>query len=709
MNRTFQNMSLQTKLIGFILLTSVVLVSLSLYLLHDAWQESRRAEQVIQVNQRTNYFFIALKDLAFERGRTHVVLAARGPVSSADRDFIEARRRSVDENIKNGLEWLLQNDSRLAAELQERYIKHLALREQADSVLNASTLFARNQFQNDWFEQSTDFIRQIISVLEIVGKRQSVPGRFTNYHRFLIDTLEFRDRIGQNASAMTVAVSKNTPLTMVEYRNFLADRAQADYVWTKMEAGITVLDDEAMKRQKAIVAHEYYDLYRPALDAAVQQALNGNVMPDTAKQLQESSVSALDSVFALMNQVSEAVHADMQAQKKRASEDLGWALFQFTIGLSVVLFTVSYFRKRLFQPLNHIIETLKNIQQGDAVSKLEKEIMRADEIGQLALGVEMLQVSMTEERRLRKLTELLAVTDELTGLHNRHFLEQNIDTAMEHSDRYEEPMSLVMFDLDHFKHVNDTWGHPAGDAVLKQTACIAQEMVRCADLLIRFGGEEFMVVMPHTTAAGAAAAAEKLRKAMEDYNHQSAGQVTASFGVAERKKYESFKSWYTRADEALYRAKHCGRNQVVNCSTEDRSVALVHIDWLQEWECGDVQIDEQHKKLVGLSNNLIAMSLLPTIDQTKVLLWLDRLFNHLEQHFACEEIILSEIGFPDAEEHAAVHKSLLEKTWQTRESYLRGEIKASAFFPFIVDDVIMGHMIQADSCFFPFIQARNGK
>ena len=71
-----------------------------------------------------------------------------------------------------------------------------------------------------------------------------------------------------------------------------------------------------------------------------------------------------------------------------------------------------------------------------------------------------------------------------------------------------------------------------------------------------------MAVMPHTTAAGAAAAAEKLRQALEDFEHQSAGQVTASFGVAERKKHESFKIWYTRADEALYRAKHDGRNCV---------------------------------------------------------------------------------------------------------------------------------------------------
>ena len=137
---------------------------------------------------------------------------------------------------------------------------------------------------------------------------------------------------------------------------------------------------------------------------------------------------------------------------------------------------------------------------------------------------------------------------------------------MERADRYDETVSLVMFDLDHFKRVNDTWGHPAGDAVLKQIARIAGNMIRSSDLLIRFGGEEFLLLMPHTTISGAVAAAEKIRESLKSSDHPGPGRMTAGLGVAERKRHESFNEWYARTDEALYAAKQSGRNRVVRAA-----------------------------------------------------------------------------------------------------------------------------------------------
>ena len=132
----------------------------------------------------------------------------------------------------------------------------------------------------------------------------------------------------------------------------------------------------------------------------------------------------------------------------------------------------------------------------------------------LAQGVNQLQLSMTEERRLKTQNAALAMTDRLTGLRNRQFLDQEIDAVIEHADRYREPLSLVVFDLDHFKVVNDTWGHPVGDEVLKQAALIVSGLVRKSDLLVRIGGEEFLIMMPQTNLCGALAAAEKIRAVM---------------------------------------------------------------------------------------------------------------------------------------------------------------------------------------------------
>jgi diguanylate cyclase (GGDEF)-like protein len=164
---------------------------------------------------------------------------------------------------------------------------------------------------------------------------------------------------------------------------------------------------------------------------------------------------------------------------------------------------------------------------------------------------------------------LLAMIDALTGCANRrHFLER-ADELIALAGRHDLPISLAVLDLDDFKHVNDTWGHPGGDAVLAMTGRIFEQHVRSTDLVGRIGGEEFALLMPHTTAQGARLLADRLRRAIGDAAVTVAGsdiRVTASFGVAELRKDEVYGSLYARADAALYAAKQSGRNRVELCA-----------------------------------------------------------------------------------------------------------------------------------------------
>ena len=114
--------------------------------------------------------------------------------------------------------------------------------------------------------------------------------------------------------------------------------------------------------------------------------------------------------------------------------------------------------------------------------------------------------------------ETLAVTDELTGLYNRHYIDIRVEEEMKYSDCQNTPLSLIILDLDHFKQVNDIWGHPVGDEVLKKTADLTQSIVRKSDILARFGGEEFVIFMPKTDIHDALVVAEKIRQAMEKYS-----------------------------------------------------------------------------------------------------------------------------------------------------------------------------------------------
>jgi diguanylate cyclase (GGDEF)-like protein len=158
----------------------------------------------------------------------------------------------------------------------------------------------------------------------------------------------------------------------------------------------------------------------------------------------------------------------------------------------------------------------------------------------------------------------LTRTDALTQVANRRFLEERLAEMAGLAGRTGHPLSLVMADLDHFKHVNDTFGHEAGDRVLVGFARYVKNSIRVSDLVARFGGEEFVILLPETAAPQARAMAERIRKALATMDLLDGRHfVTASFGVSQFRPQDETPEFIKRADEALYRAKQGGRNRVV--------------------------------------------------------------------------------------------------------------------------------------------------
>jgi diguanylate cyclase (GGDEF)-like protein len=162
----------------------------------------------------------------------------------------------------------------------------------------------------------------------------------------------------------------------------------------------------------------------------------------------------------------------------------------------------------------------------------------------------------------------LANTDELTGLANRRHFMESLQREIERARRYNSALSLVLLDLDHFKRVNDTHGHAAGDDVLRETASILREVCRDVDEAARIGGEELALLLPETNAAGARVMAERVRRRIEQTALASpagaAYEVTASFGVASLdEEIDTPDRLLQASDAALYRAKEAGRNRVV--------------------------------------------------------------------------------------------------------------------------------------------------
>jgi len=158
--------------------------------------------------------------------------------------------------------------------------------------------------------------------------------------------------------------------------------------------------------------------------------------------------------------------------------------------------------------------------------------------------------------------EQRSITDALTGLRNRGYLEERLLEEISQARRYRSSMCLLMIDVDHFKSYNDSFGHPAGDNVLKLIAHAFRETLRTADVAARYGGEEFAILLPHTSSEEAAAIAERIRQRVErtEFAHRN---VTISVGVASySNEFEEPKDWITAADMALYDAKERGRNVI---------------------------------------------------------------------------------------------------------------------------------------------------
>ncbi|MGF6274578.1 diguanylate cyclase (GGDEF)-like protein [Massilia sp. UYP11] len=190
------------------------------------------------------------------------------------------------------------------------------------------------------------------------------------------------------------------------------------------------------------------------------------------------------------------------------------------------------------------------------------QLQALDDLAALAShGLRMAEVTRENEALLARVTHL-ATTDALTEVANRRHGEHLLEQEIKRARRYRLPLALVSFDIDRFSQVNDSFGHPVGDMVLRTVAATARALLRASDVLVRSGGEEFLVIAPHTSAIDGLRIAEKLRAAIEQVEIPGCDHVTISLGVAQLGEGESGDALAVRAIAALARAKRAGRNCV---------------------------------------------------------------------------------------------------------------------------------------------------
>jgi diguanylate cyclase (GGDEF)-like protein/PAS domain S-box-containing protein len=204
-----------------------------------------------------------------------------------------------------------------------------------------------------------------------------------------------------------------------------------------------------------------------------------------------------------------------------------------------------------------------NIASGHVIINIIRDITEYSQIRE-SLYRELESIKHAQKELLAKnmTLEKLASTDKLTGLWNRRYLENAALCETQRASRYNLTLSLILFDIDYFKHYNDSFGHQIGDNLLIMVSNLIAQELRTNDIFARWGGDEFIILLPNTDALAAWQTAEKIRSITETYKAPPVDSVTLSMGVAEYITNETVSEWINRADDALYLAKRDGRNAV---------------------------------------------------------------------------------------------------------------------------------------------------
>ncbi|MDF2502386.1 MAG: diguanylate cyclase [Anaerosporomusa subterranea] len=562
--------SLQRKIIGFILVISFFLLALSVFIVYIARDNYENARNLEQTSQITRELTRAVRDLALERGRMNVVLRSMSPISEENRNFIETRRRLSEEHLNVALEQLASIHPPQAADLAKSYAAIVELRQQVDTESRKSYEARQPGIARIWLKQATDFIYRVENVLLHLGRARVDSGKFFLYHQLVLDSLSFRQLAGHHATSLTTVLVRPDAVSPQQYDEIAFFRMQADSLWSGIEIQVTNLADPEITKAKEQVFLHYYNEYRPEQELQLSVAQSRQVDSDSVAHLQKLSVSAFDTIYLLIDVADSKMQEYVNGMLVKAKWLFIAGIGQFAACLLLVIFCITYFEQRLFRPLQRIIYALEQLGSNEEICILNEELQRPDEIGQINKGVQRLQTSIAEERRLMTENEHLAMTDFLTGCLNKRGFYLLAEAELSRAARENMPISFLFSDLDDLKQLNDSYGHLIGDEAVKHFAACVTSQCRPYDLIGRFGGDEFVFCFPNASEEQALKIVKRIQTALEKSSFQVGEtdillQLSASFGlVANVTGEDRDLEWFIhQADMALYKAKQNGKNCVM--------------------------------------------------------------------------------------------------------------------------------------------------
>jgi diguanylate cyclase (GGDEF)-like protein len=343
------------------------------------------------------------------------------------------------------------------------------------------------------------------------------------------ENLELRDKISNKLNVVDYVIKDN--LTNISYVTQLAK-----WIWTNLlnKREALIVDDAKLHRKVS-------EVILTLLGFKTEDAINGKDAFEIVKGNPNISLVITDLEMPEMNGVEltsilrRRIHRPLVIIGLTGSKDK----------LQVIKF--------LKYGANDYIT--KPFSKEEFINRVRKDMLMFEQTIDLQKRIEIIMKQKAE-------IEKLATTDTLTQLYNRLKFQQLMDENIKESNESGTTFAFVIFDIDKFKSINDTYGHDVGDIVLKELPKVVKTKLREHDIFARWGGEEFVLILPRTGIAGGVGIAEKVRRAVESNIFKHVGRVTISLGVTRFSRGETSEKVIKRADNLLYKAKHSGRNRV---------------------------------------------------------------------------------------------------------------------------------------------------
>lgn len=566
------------------LCTTVLLLGLvSLMLVRTMWtdwQDVRRAEFGLEAMELAYAAMQVAEHASAERGPAIPVL--NDPPSDALRkrltqfqqttdaafDVALTRlRRREEAELRTALPVLERARAQMQAARQE--LERVAALPQAERA--AVDKRSTRQVIDQMFEV-VDTVLEAVTLLSASAERihpsLSLPLVGARY------AAELREHAGRLGSQFTAPLASGSPLGPQERDGIPRLLGRIEQLKTLLDVKArTSLSDPRIDAALQAQQERYFGQSLPFIAEITARGLAGQPYDMDSAQFVSRYVPEMRSIVELRDTLHEVgreqalVEVAAAWQRLRVNALIGCCILALEVGVFITL------RRRVLSPLLLSTRHMMELMRGRLNQQLPA-VQRSDEIGELQAAVHALQASLQRTQELEAereslITELrqLSHCDHLTGLMNRRAFDDLAPAQLTQAERHRWPLALLLFDLDHFKYINDQHGHEAGDQVLQHVAQLAQAQLRSGDLLARYGGEEFIVLLPDCDDQAALALAERLRQAMQQPLNLPDGSMlnlSASFGLAAQPAgpQASLADLFSRADAALYVAKAKGRNQV---------------------------------------------------------------------------------------------------------------------------------------------------